>query len=169
MAQAVMLYGPFIQRLADRQEIRGRASDRNSPIGNQVSGVVTLMPGHAMNWYAGWVLFLAAIVTGAGIGLRFHESDFLGGYASFRRRIIRLGHIALAALGMVNVVYAISPWPDRSLWQAKAASIAFLVGAIAMPAVCFLTGWKEGFRHLFFVPVISLGLAVLFVLWGGVP
>jgi hypothetical protein len=36
------------------------------------------------------------------------------------------------------------------------ASIFMLTGAIAMPAVCFLTGWRTVFRHLFAVPVISL-------------
>ena len=61
-------------------------------------------PFHILNWYAGWILVMAAFITGAAIGLRFHREDFWGGYASFRRRIVRLGHIALAALGMMNVV-----------------------------------------------------------------
>ena len=61
---------------------------------------------HPVNWYVGWSLILAAFVSGAGIGLFFHREDFWGGYASFRRRIVRLGHIALAALGMLNVLFA---------------------------------------------------------------
>jgi len=62
-----------------------------------------------MNWYAGWTLMLSAFISGAVLGLFFHRDDFLGGYASFRRRILRLGHIALAALGMINVLYSLSP------------------------------------------------------------
>jgi hypothetical protein len=50
-----------------------------------------------MNWYGGWALILAAFAAGAGIGLLFHREDFWGGYASWRRRLARLGHIALAA------------------------------------------------------------------------
>src|SRR6185436_7615620 len=77
---------------------------------------ITSLPGdstlfrmaHALNWYAGWGLILAAFVSGAGIGLFFHRDDFWGGYTSFRRRIVRLGHIALAALGMINLLFAIS-------------------------------------------------------------
>jgi hypothetical protein len=32
-----------------------------------------------------------------------------------------------------------------------------------MPAVCYASAWRDGFRHLFFVPVVSLmgGVAAL--------
>jgi hypothetical protein len=42
-----------------------------------------------------------------------------------------------------------------------------VIGGVAMPAVCFLTGWRKPFRHLFFVPVLALVLAVGFTLAGG--
>src|SRR5436305_11679858 len=109
---------------------------------------------HPLNWYAGWGLILAAFVTGAGVGLFFHRDDFLGGYAAFRRRVLRLGHIALAALGMLNVLYGLTPQPSGPpALPAQVASLGFIVGGIAMPAVCFLTAWRSGFRRLFFSPV----------------
>ena len=123
--------------------------------------------GHVANWYGGWSLIAAAFVTGAVIGLRFHDETFWGGYGSFRRRIVRLGHIALAALGMMNVIYALAPWPAAESFHGRGASIALLAGAIAMPVVCFLTGWREGFRRLFFVPVSLLISATVFILVGG--
>jgi hypothetical protein len=123
-------------------------------------------PCHVLNWNLGWCLLLAAFGTGAAVGLFFHQEAFLGGYTSFRRRIIRLGHIALAALGMLNVLYGLSPWPPPSAWQAGAASWCFAAGGVTMPLVCFLTGWKEPFRHLFFVPVLSLVAAVVLTLHG---
>jgi hypothetical protein len=123
-------------------------------------------PEHVLNWYCGWWLILSAFVTGAWIGLFFHRADFLGGYGSFRRRILRLGHIALAALGMLNVLYGLSPWPPASDWHAEAASACLVLGGVSMPAVCFLTGWKEPFRYLFFLPVAALILAVVFTLQG---
>jgi hypothetical protein len=122
---------------------------------------------HVMNFYAGWGMVLAAFVTGAAIGLFFHREDFWGGYASFRRRIVRLGHIALAALGMMNVVYALCPWPVVGTWVERGASTCFVVGGITMPAVCFLAGWRERARVLFAVPVLSLVAAVVLTLWGG--
>ena len=38
-----------------------------------------------------------------------------------------------------------------------------------MPPVCYLTGWQKRFRHLFFLPVTALVLAVVFTLRGGPP
>ncbi len=104
---------------------------------------------------------LAAFVTGAGLGMFFHRDNFLGGYGSFRRRILRLGHIAFAALGMLNLVFALGPCSSR------AASVWFVVGGVTMPMVCFLTAWREKCRHLFFMPVLALMAAVILTLMGG--
>jgi len=125
------------------------------------------MPGHPLNWYFGWALVLSGFATGAGIGLFFHREEFLGGYTSFRRRIIRLGHISQAALGLTNVVFSLTAAADPEC--GRIASVAFLVGGVAMPLVCFLSGWKEVFRYFFFVPVASLMVAVIYTLKGGVP
>ncbi len=119
---------------------------------------------HIANWYFGWSLIFSAFVIGAVLGLRFHHEDFLGGYTSFRRRIVRLGHIALAALGMMNAVYGIAPWPASGGWQATTAGVGLMIGGISMPAVCFLTGWRKPFRHLFFLPVTALIVATLAIL-----
>ena len=126
-----------------------------------------MTPGHHFNWYFGWALILSAFITGALIGLFFHREDFWGGYTSFRRRIVRLGHISQAALGLMNVVYGLSPWPDEARWEAGAASICFAVGGVSMPLVCFLSGWRKPLRHLFFIPVTALILAAVFTLRGG--
>ena len=113
------------------------------------------------NWYLGWSLVLAGFVSGIGLGLGFHREDFLGGYDSFPRRLLRLGHVACAALGMANVLYALSPWTHA------VASAGFAIGGCAMPAVCFLTAWRREARALFFIPVLVLMTAVVFTLIGG--
>src|SRR5437868_3342963 len=105
-------------------------------------------------------MILAAFVGGAAVGTRFHRDDFLGGYASFRRRIFRLGHIALAELGIMNVVFSLSPWPAPGKELAWVASACFVGGGLLMPLVCFLTGWRNLFRRWFVVPVIALIAAV---------
>jgi hypothetical protein len=122
-----------------------------------------------MNWYFGWGLILTAFLTGAILGLFFLRDEFLGGYASFRRRILRLGHIALAALGMINVLYSMAPPVPESSLRSWIASVAFVVGGVTMPAVCFLTAWRAGFRYLFFVPVGALVVAVVQTLRIGPP
>ena len=126
-------------------------------------------PAHPANWVAGWTLVLAAFVSGAILGMGWHRDDFLGGYGSFRRRVIRLGHIAFAALGLMNVIFALSPLPTPGTTAARLASGCFIAGGALMPAVCFLTGWRSGWRHAFFLPVVSLILAVVFTLLGARP
>jgi hypothetical protein len=128
-----------------------------------------LLATHSLNWHAGWGLILSAFVTGAGLGLFFDRDGFLGGYGSFRRRLFRLGHVAQAALGMLNVLYGLSPAHASPTWLDQAAALGFLIGGISMPFVCFLSGWRPGFRGLFVVPVAALLLAVLCTLRGGLP
>ena len=128
-----------------------------------------LLLAHPANAVFGWASILTAFVTGAILGLRFHSEDFLGGYSAFRRRIVRLGHIALAALGMLNVLYGIYPAPQAGTGPERIASIGLLAGGVLMPAVCFLTGWRAGFRQLFFLPVLCLVIAVSCIIYGGLP
>lgn len=103
---------------------------------------------NTFNWQFGWMLVLAGFAAGAILGLFFHREDFLGGYTAFPRRMARLGHIALVALGMLNVLYALgsvgNAWAGRLL----------MAGGVTMPVVCFLTAWRRGCRHLLFAPVV---------------
>jgi len=114
-------------------------------------------PQHILNWQCGWWLLLANFLSGAVIGLFFHRAAFLGGYGSWQRRMLRLGHIACAALGMLNLIVALSP----------ASSPSLAIGGVLMPAVCFLSAWRENCRHLFFLPVLILVAAVALILNGG--
>lgn len=122
-----------------------------------------------INWYFGWSMILAAFASGAAIGTMFHRDDFLGGYQSFRRRVLRLGHIALAALGMINILFAMSTPAPADNVRATVASLGFVVGGLSMPAVCFLTAWRTECRHLFFIPVTSLIVAAAQTLRVGMP
>ena len=121
---------------------------------------------HPLNFEAGWWFILAAFSSGALIGLGFHREDFLGGYGSPVRRLLRLGHVALAALGTLNVVYGLCPAASgggRGIPGALAGQL-LMAGTLAMPAVCFLSAWRRGFRHFFFIPVALLAAAVVLVI-----
>ena len=118
---------------------------------------------YPLNLFAGWMGFLAGAASGALIGLYFHRENWLGGYDAFPRRMVRLGHIAFFGLGLINVLFALSvagnsPWTD-------CASVLLIVGLATMPTTCFLTAWKKGFRHLFFIPAGStlVGIGALLV------
>jgi hypothetical protein len=69
--------------------------------------------------------------------------------------MVRLGHISLFGIAFVNLAYALTVRTlalDNSLWPSR----LFIVGAITMPLICYLSAYKKPFRHLFFVPVLSL-------------
>jgi hypothetical protein len=109
------------------------------------------------NLLVGWTSMVAGATSGAAIGLFFHNESWMGGYGSFRRRMVRLGHIAFFGLGIVNVLFALSlaviPVPSS---YGRFASSGFAVAVVTMPACCFLTAWREGFRHLFPIPVLAV-------------
>jgi hypothetical protein len=109
------------------------------------------------NLLVGWTSMVAGATSGAAIGLFFHNESWMGGYGSFRRRMVRLGHIAFFGLGIVNVLFALSlaaiPLPPS---YGRFASSGFAVAVVTMPACCFLTAWREGFRHLFPIPVLAV-------------
>lgn len=121
-----------------------------------------------LNLWGGWVGILLGVVSGALIGLFFHQEDWLGGYDSYRRRLLRLGHISFFGLGFVNLFFGLTiHLLHLSGPQIDAASWCFIVGAISMPVCCFLSAWRKPFRHLFPVPVgsVLIGVILLLLAW----
>jgi len=117
------------------------------------------------NMFAGWAGMLLGLISGSVIGLFFHQADFAGGYGAFRRRLLRLGHIAFFGLGIINVLFSLalssgSIQPDYPV----TASLSLIAGAALMPTICFLTAWKAFFRHAFALPVICVAITIVLVL-----
>jgi hypothetical protein len=105
---------------------------------------------------AGWGGFLGGVASGALMELCFHRKNWLGGYGSRERRMVRLGHISFFGIGLINLFYALSLGPlGVAPAAARAGSVSLLVALIMMPTVCFLTAWRKNFRHLFFIPVLA--------------
>jgi hypothetical protein len=110
---------------------------------------------------------LAGVVSGALIGLLFHRDDWMGGYASHRRRLTRLGHISFFGIGFLNLSFAATVAELHLHGPYLAiASWALLTGAITMPLCCFLCAWRKPLRHLFPVPVLAVTTGVVAVLLG---
>ncbi len=120
-----------------------------------------------VNLYAGWLAIVAGLIGGAAIGLFFHDEAWLGGYSSWRRRMLRLAHISLLGTGLLNLAFALSCAALRLESFPRGASTLFLLGAAAMPTVCALSAWRAGFRHWFFVPVVCLTGATLDFMYRG--
>jgi hypothetical protein len=109
--------------------------------------------------------FLLGCLAGAIPGLFFHKSDWLGGYASWRRRMIRLAHIAFFGIGFINLSLALTSRALRLDAGFQSTSILLIVGAVTMPAVCYLSAWKPAFRNLFFIPAMSVTVGIALFVW----
>ncbi len=110
-----------------------------------------------MNLAFGWLWITLGFASGLLLGLFFHRDDWLGGYGSFARRMLRLGHIAAVALGAINILFALTI--ERAAladWERAVAAWGFVIGGVSMPLVCVLTAWSRAFRMLFCIPVASL-------------
>jgi len=121
----------------------------------------------AINLVVGWSAILAGLLAGATIGMFFHGEAWLGGYDSWRRRMLRLTHISMVGTGLLNLAFALSAAALGMEPAPRLASVLFVVGAAAMPLVCALSAWRSAMRHLFFIPVVSLVAATAdFLYWG---
>jgi hypothetical protein len=121
-----------------------------------------------LNLYAGWLGMLGGVLSGCIIGLYFHRPDWLGGYTAFPRRMVRLGHISFFGIGLLNVLFGLTVAQTQLRPEPlHIASIGLIAGAIAMPATCFLSAWREPARHLFVVPVVAVlvGIVALLAAW----
>jgi hypothetical protein len=113
-----------------------------------------------------WLWILFGFLSGLAMGLFFHRENWLGGYTSFRRRLYRLGHISFFGLGAVNLMFyltarfALEPSVVRDY-----ASIAFIIGGLAMPLVCLIVAHRQNWKNLFAIPVLSLVSAGVLTLW----
>lgn len=120
-----------------------------------------------MHVYAAWIGIFMGFAAGAAIGLFFRNENWLGGYSTWPRRLVRLGHISFFGIAFINFAYALSLSVSPSA-ASPYTSFLFILGAITMPLVCFLSAYKKKFSHLFFIPVLSLVIGTLFILKQGV-
>lgn len=117
----------------------------------------------------GWWLICFGFLTGAIFGLFAQSEDWLGGYASRSRRLLRLGHIALIALGALNVVWPLTTTARDPSPLTAGITGAFLVGGLTMGPVCFLTAWRWSCRPLFIIPATALILGAILAGWESLP
>jgi hypothetical protein len=120
-----------------------------------------------LNESFGWVWLLLGTVSGLTLGLRFQREEWMGGYASLRRRLVRLGHISFFGLGFLNILFALGGARAQldPGWLAT-ASWSLIVGGVTMPLSCALMAWRPAFQPAFAVPVASLLLGVALTAFG---
>lgn len=126
----------------------------------------------------GWTWMGMGVLSGAVLGVFFKREDFLGGYDAWRRRLVRLGHIAFFGTGMLCILMAGTLERREAVfrnsdfgWWGDVPAAAMCAGAALMPVCCGLAAWKKKLVPVFVVPVLLMGLAVTLVylaLWNAV-
>jgi hypothetical protein len=124
-----------------------------------------------LNLLLAWTWLLAGFASGALLGTKFANETWLGGYTSLRRRMYRLGHISFFGLGFVNLMFYLTAKLNVGLPATliSVASLAFVIGALTMPACCLILAHHTTARPpvLFAIPVTALltgGMATLWML-----
>jgi len=118
-----------------------------------------------INLYAAWICFLFGSLAGATTGLFFHGEDWLGGYMHWRRRMVRLGHISFFGIGLLNLAFVLTAESVGLTSGLELPAYLLILGAVAMPAVCYLSAFRDSFRHLFFIPAGAVTVAIVAFLW----
>ncbi len=110
-----------------------------------------------INLVMAWLWILLGFVSGLVLGLFFRDEKWLGGYAGRQRRMYRLGHISFFGLGAVNLLFWLTVQEFALSGNlVPIASIAFALGALAMPVCCVVMAHVPRAHFLFAVPVVSL-------------
>ena len=117
------------------------------------------------NIIAAWIAILVGFFAGVIPGLFFHDEEWLGGYSSWPRRLMRLGHVSFFGIAFVNFAFAFTVGHLNLTGDlVKSTSILFIVAQIAMPTICYGASVKKVLRNLFFIPVLSLIIGALALL-----
>ena len=117
-----------------------------------------------INLIAAWIGFLLGGVSGAIPGLFFYRFDWLGGYTSWPRRLIRLAHISFFGIGFLNLGMGLTGLLLGI--TSPVASVLMLIGAVTMPLLCYASAFRPVFRHLFFIPAGSVMVSIVLFIEG---
>jgi hypothetical protein len=118
------------------------------------------------NLVVAWLGILLGFASGLYLGLNFHRDDWLGGYASLKRRLYRLAHISFFGLALMNLMfYFVAREFSPAELPVEVASWGFLIGALSMPVCCVVMAHNAKFRPLFLIPVSSLLIGATLTLW----
>jgi hypothetical protein len=124
--------------------------------------------GAELNIAVAWVGILCGVLGGAAAGLFFHADDWLGGYGSWRRRLVRLGHISFFGIALLNLAFSVTV--RQPGWEVSSPLPALALAAAQglMPLLCYLSAWRKPLRHGFVLPVACVLVGVLGLIVGRV-
>lgn len=113
-----------------------------------------------------WTSLLLGAASGLVIGLwsfggPVPEPDWVGGYTDLPRRLLRLGHIALFALGMINFMLTRQlAGSGLSEGTNRLALVAMNLGNVGIPVLLFAAVVRPEVKYLLALPALAVALAL---------
>ena len=105
----------------------------------------------------GWCWINIGFIMGMVMGMKFKNPDWLGGYASWERRMLRLSHVAFIFLSILNIVYGhelANVQMSETLKQL--GSILIIIGAVGIPTIVFISAFYKKILYWLAIPIIAL-------------
>ena len=94
--------------------------------------------------------------------------DWIGGYGDLPRRLMRLAHVALFALGMINLMLARQQTGlDLPAPAGRVALAAMNLGNVLMPALLVAAVFRPEAKYLLALPALAVSTALAIAAYGG--
>ena len=145
--------------------------ERSSGGGPQFSPGTT-SPGRDWNRVVGWTTTALGVGTGLVLGLWSFDGPlevpgWIGAYGETSRRLVRLGHIALIGLGILDILLAREL--ARTALGARAkrvASVSMILGNVFLPLTLFAAGAFRPAKYLMSFPASCVFVALVLAAYG---
>ena len=120
-----------------------------------------------LNIIFGWCWINIGFIMGMVMGMKFEKANWLSGYASWERRMLRLSHVAFIFLSILNIVYGheLINVNLSASWK-QAGSILIIIGAIGIPTVVFTAAFYKKILYWLAIPIIALTSSTLIMAIG---
>jgi len=118
-------------------------------------------------WLVGLGLLGGAVLGIWSLGGPVPAPPALAAYDALPRRLLRLAHIALVALPLLNLLYV--PWIERTGWSLRSrrwSCRCLLFGTVGLPATLGLAAFWPAAIHAAPAPALSVVGAVFFLALG---
>jgi len=93
--------------------------------------------------------------------------SWIGAYDDTSRRLVRLGHIALIGLGILDILLG-RELPHSRLGPRlrRVASLAMIFGNAFLPLTLFAAGFQRPLKYAMALPATSVFVALVLAAWG---
>ncbi len=120
----------------------------------------------------GWIWINMGIITGMIMGFWAFDGPIKPppgneNYSSLPRRLIRLGHVALIVLPIINILYGKEiDLANLSHTLKVIGSYSMILAAIGIPLGCFAAAYKNVLKYTILIPANALLIGTLIMAWG---